>query len=128
MPQYLLSIYQPDGPPPPPEQLGRVMQNMATLIEDARTAGVWVLGGGLEPAGAATVVRHSRDRRLVTDGPYIEGKEHVGGFWVIQVPGRDSALEWAGRLARVLTLDGPGAPGAGLPVEVRPFEQSSQDG
>ena len=51
MTQYLLSIYQPDGPPPPPEQLRRVMQNMARLIEDARSAGVWVLGGGLEPAG-----------------------------------------------------------------------------
>jgi hypothetical protein len=91
MTQYLLSIYQPDGPPPPPEQLGRVMQNMAALIDEARSAGVWVLGGGLEPAGAATVVRHSRDRRLVTDGPFIEGMEHVGGFWISRVPARTRA-------------------------------------
>ena len=122
MPQYLLSIYQPDGPPPPPEQLGPVMQNMAALTEDARNAGVWVFSGGLHPVGTATVVRYRRDERLVTDGPFVEGKEHLGGFWIIRVPDLDAALEWAGRLARVLTLDGPGAPDAGLPVEVRPFD------
>jgi hypothetical protein len=122
MTQYLLSIYQPDGPRPSPEQLGPVMQNMATLIEEAKAAGAFVSSGGLHPASTATVVRCRRDEMLVTDGPFVEGKEHLGGFLIVQGPDLDAALEWAGKLARVLTLDGPGAPDAGLPVEVRPFD------
>lgn len=125
--QYLLSIYQPDGPPPPSDQLATVMQNMAALTDEARTAGVWVFSGGLHAADTATVVRHSRSGRTVTDGPFIEGKEHIGGFWIIRVPDLDAALEWAGRLARVLMLDGPSPPETGLPVEVRPFQHSSLD-
>ena len=122
MTQYLLSIYQPDGTPPPPEQLGPVMQNMATLIEEAKAAGVFVSSGGLHPASTATVVRCRRDETLVTDGPFVEGKEHLGGFLIIRGRDLDAAIEWAGRLARVLTLDSPGAPDNGLPVEVRPFD------
>jgi hypothetical protein len=122
MTPYLLSIYQPDGEPPPPEQLEPVMRNMAALIEEAKSAGVFVSSGGLHPPGTATVVQHKRREMLVTDGPFIEGKEHLGGFIILQAPDLDAALQWAGRLARVLTLEGPGAPDTGLPVEVRPFD------
>ena len=121
MTQYVLSIYQPDGPPPPPELLAVVMRDMAALIDEAKAAGAWVFNGGLHPPGTATVVRARRGDLLVTDGPYAEGKEHVGGFMIVQAPDLDGALVWARKLAKVLTLKGQEG---GLPVEVRPFHHT----
>lgn len=118
MNQYLLSIYQPDGEPPPPEVLGKVMRDMNALIQEAKAAGAWVFNGGLHPPGTATVVRTRRGEALVTDGPFAETKEHIGGFMVVKAPDLDAALEWARRMARILTLEGRD----GLPVEVRPFQ------
>jgi len=127
MTPYLLSIYQPDGPPPPPELLDPVMRKMGALIEEAKTAGAWVFSGGLHPPSTATVVQNKKDdQMLVTDGPFVEGKEHLGGFLIVQAHDLDAALEWARKLARVLTLEGPGGPDAGLPIEVRPFEHIAQ--
>jgi hypothetical protein len=117
MPQYLLSIYQPDGPTPPREFLEKVMRDVDALNRDLRAAGAWVFTGGLHPPATATVVRAQGGEVLVTDGPYIEGKEHVGGFWVIQAADLDAALEWARRAARVLVS---------LPIEVRPFQDRHQ--
>ena len=74
-------------------------------------AGVWVFSGGLHPPGTATVLRPSGDDLLVVDGPYVEGKEHVGGFSIISADDLDTALEGGRKLARATTL----------PVEVRPF-------
>ena len=119
MKQYLLSIYQPDGETPPPDVLQRVMRDVGALIDDAKAAGVWVFNGGLHPPGTATVVRVQRGDVLITDGPFTEGKEHVGGFVVIRVADLDAALEWAGRAARALTVADAGT---GLAVEVRPFQ------
>lgn len=121
MKQYLLSIYQPDGEPPPPEMLAKVMRDMNALIEETKAAGVWVFNGGLHPASTATVVRIQRGDVLITDGPFAEGKEHIGGFLIVKVPDLDSALEWARKAARALTLEGGGDVEAGLPIEVRPF-------
>ena len=121
MTQYLLSIYQPDGEPPPPEMLEKVMRDMNALIQEAKDAGVWVFNGGLHPPGTATVVRFRRSNALITDGPYAEGKEHIGGFLIVKVPDLDAALEWARKLARVLTLEGVDE---GLPIEVRPFHHA----
>jgi hypothetical protein len=118
MKQYLLSIYQPDGEAPPPAVLEKVMRDMHALIEDAKTAGVWVFNGGLHPPSTATVVRTQRGEALITDGPFAESKEHLGGFMVIKASDLDAALEWARKMARVLTLDGHD----GLPIEVRPFQ------
>jgi hypothetical protein len=123
MTQYLLTIYQPDAPPPPPELLDPVMRNVGALEEEMKAAGVWVFSGGLHPPSAATVVKLRDGELLMTDGPYAEGKEHVGGFTIVKVPDLDAALEWAGRLARALTLDQR----AGLPVEVRPFQGEADD-
>jgi hypothetical protein len=111
MKQYLLSIYQPDGDPPPPEVLEPIMRDLAALAQEMKEAGVWVFNGGLHAPGTATVVRLQDGDVLTTDGPYLEGKEHIGGFTVIQAPDLDSALEWGRRLTRVLTL----------PIEVRPM-------
>jgi hypothetical protein len=121
MKQYLLSIYQPDGDPPPPEVLDAVMRDVNAVVADARTTGAWVFNGGLHPASTATVVRASRGDVLITDGPFAEGKEHIGGFLIVKVPDLDAALGWARRLARALVVPGRDDVG-GLPVEVRPFQ------
>lgn len=121
MKQYLLSIYQPDGPTPPPEMLAKVMRDVTALIDETKAAGVWVFNGGLHPPSTATVVRYKRGDALITDGPYAESKEHIGGFMVVKAPDLDAALGWARKLARALTLEGREDEG-GLPIEVRPFE------
>jgi hypothetical protein len=112
MQQYLLSIYQPDGDPPPPEVLEPIMRDLEAVNAEIRAAGAWVFSGGLYPPRTATVVRLKDSELLTTDGPYIEGKEHIGGFTVIQAPDLDAALEWGGKLARAITL----------PIEVRPLQ------
>jgi hypothetical protein len=112
MKQYLLSIYQPDGDPPPPEVLDPVMRELNALNEEMQAAGAWVFAAGLHPPSTATVLRHKDGDTLVTDGPYVEGKEHLGGFTVIQAADLDAALVWGGKLARVLSP---------LSIEVRPF-------
>jgi hypothetical protein len=112
MAQYLLSMYQPDGPVPAPEVLEKIMQELAGLASELRAAGSWVFAGGLHPPGTATVVRASDGDVLMTDGPFAEGKEHLGGFTIITAPDLDVALGWAGRYAQA----------TGLPVEVRPFQ------
>jgi hypothetical protein len=119
MRQYLLAVYQPDGEPPPPERLQRVMRDVTAVVDDARAAGVWVFNGGLHPPSAATVVRHRGGEEVVTDGPYVEGREHIGGFLIVRVPDLDAALGWARRFARAVTLEGAEQ---GLAIEVRPFQ------
>jgi len=119
MTQYLLSIYQPDGDPPPPRDLEKAMRNVNAVREELKAAGAWVFAGGLHPPGTATVVRLRDGDVLTTDGPYTEGKEHIGGFCIIKAPDLDAALEWGRKFARAITLDGR----SGLPIEVRPFHQ-----
>jgi hypothetical protein len=112
MKRYLLSIYQPDGPPPANVDLEMVMANVGALIEETRDAGAWVFNGGLHPPATATVLRPEGEDVLVTDGPYVEGKEHIGGLLVVDAPDLDAALEWGRKTARA----------TGLPIEVRPFQ------
>ncbi|HEX6337659.1 MAG TPA: YciI family protein [Jiangellaceae bacterium] len=112
MTQYLLSIYQPDGPAPEPEMLDPIMRDIEAVKQEMKDAGVWVFSGGLHEPSSATVVQVQGDDFLVTDGPYIEGKEHLGGFTIIEAPDLDVALEWGRKLARAIRL---------LPIEVRPF-------
>ncbi|ETK36659.1 YciI family protein [Microbispora sp. ATCC PTA-5024] len=111
MRQYLLSVYQPDGEPPPPEVLAPIMADLGVLAEEMKAAGAWVFSVGLRPASSATVVRYRDGEALLTDGPFTEGKEHLGGFTVINAPDLDAALEWGVRMSRAATL----------PVEVRPL-------
>lgn len=115
MPQYLLSIYQPDGDPPPPEVLDPIMQRLDALNTEMKAAGVWVFAGGLHPSSTATVLHPSGADVLITDGPYVESKEHLGGFNIIEAPDLDAALDWGRRLAEVIML----------PIEVRPFSHGS---
>jgi hypothetical protein len=120
MKRYLLSIYQPDGPLPPPDALHKVMEDLTAFIDETKKSGAWVFNGGLHPPGTATVVRVRDGEALMTDGPFAEGKEHIGGFVVLKARELDSALEWARQLARILTLPGDDT---GLAVEVRPFHE-----
>ncbi len=83
MKQYMLSVPMIDGAPPrPPEEMQKAFAQMAVLNEEMQAAGAWVFGGGLLPASSATVVEADGDGFLVTDGPFTESKEHIGGFWV----------------------------------------------
>src|SRR3712207_9440432 len=102
MPQYLLNIIQPTGQVPPPEVLEPVMRDVAALNEEMRAAGVWVFAAGLHQPEVSTVVRADGEGVLTTDGPYVEGKEFIGGFDVIRAENLDDALTWAGKLARIL--------------------------
>lgn len=111
MTQYLLSVVEPDGPIPSPEVLGPIVADVAVVDAAMREAGVWVFAGGLHDPSSATVIRPHGDDLLLTDGPFIEGKEHLGGFSIIDVPDLDAALAWGRRLSRATTL----------PIEVRPF-------
>ncbi|MDQ3340114.1 MAG: YciI family protein [Myxococcota bacterium] len=118
MPHYALSIYQPNVEPPSAEDLAPVMKKMKVLLDDARAQRVWVFNGGLHAPSTASVVRIKGGEVLTTDGPYVEGKEYIGGFMIVDVPDLDAALHWAKRMADALLI--PGYPD-GLPVEVRPF-------
>ncbi len=117
MKQYLLSIYQPDGEAPGPEVLDPIMRDVEAVNAELKAAGAWVFAGGLHPPSTATVVRLQDGEVLTTDGPFAEGKEHIGGFTVINAPDLDAALEWGRKLARAITL----------PIEVRPFQGEAED-
>jgi hypothetical protein len=113
--QYLLSVYQPDGDPPAPEILGKVMQAVGAWNTELKTAGAWVFTAGLYPPDTAVVLEPSGDDVLSTDGPFVEGKEHIGGFTIIKAADLDAALRWGRELARVTTL----------PIEVRPLRDQA---
>jgi hypothetical protein len=118
MKQYPLSIYQPDGDPPPPQVLKPIMQDIDTLVQEIKAAGAWVFNGGLRVPSTATVVRVRDGEALVTDGPCTEGKEHVAGCLIIKAPDLDAALEWSRKATRAITLPNRGAavPGRGGPT------------
>ena len=115
MKQYLLGMYQPDGPTPPPEVLDGVMRDLGVINQDIKDAGGWVFSGGLHPASTATVLKLDNGQVVTTDGPFAEGKEYLGGFWILNAEDLDAALGWGRRITEV----------TGLPVEVRPFRDPS---
>jgi hypothetical protein len=110
-------VYQPEGTPPPPDVLEKIMAELGTLRDEMRAAGAWVFSGGLNSPGTATVLRFDGADVLMTDGPFTEGKEYLGGFTIVRAADLDAALEWGRKLARVVTL----------PIEVRPFADETGD-
>jgi hypothetical protein len=116
MPDYLLSVYQPDGPIPEPAVLAAISRDLDALTAEMKSAGAWVFAGGLHAPDTATVVRVAGDDVLLTDGPFTEGKEHLGGFTIVTAPDLDAALGWGEKLTRA----------TGLPVEVRPFRDAPE--
>ena len=125
MTQYLLSIYQPDGPPPAEvmARMDEIMANVNALNKEAKAAGAWVFDGALHEPATATVVRLKGGDVLMTDGPYAEGKEHIGGFLIVEAADLDAALGWAGKLSKALSLGIDS-----LPIEVRPFQDQAARG
>ncbi len=117
MKQYLLSVYHPEGETPQPAVLEKVMRDVDALNQELKAADVWVFAGGLHPSSTATVVRLQDGEVLTTDGPFAEGKEHVGGFWIIKAPDLDSALEWGRKATKACTV----------PIEVRPLQEEAED-
>jgi hypothetical protein len=110
MAQYLLNLVQPVGDPPPPEVLEPIMREVQAVSEEMRAAGAWVFAAALHAPEASTVLKPQGDEVLVVDGPYVEAKEFIGGFTVVEADDLDAALEWGRRYARA----------TGLPIEVRP--------
>ena len=111
MKQYLLSVYQPEGTPPPEHVLSKITEDLDALNKEMKAAGAWVFSGGLNHPSTATVLRREDGEILTVDGPFAEGKEYLGGFTIINAADLDAALEWGRRLAQVVPL----------PIEVRPF-------
>ena len=112
MKHYLLSVVTPsDATPPSPERLAEIMERVHAFDQEVKDAGAWVFAGGLEAPSTATVIRQKDGDVLLTDGPFTEGKEYVGGLSIIRAEDLDAALEWGRKAARATTL----------PIEVRPF-------
>jgi hypothetical protein len=114
MKQYMLSVFHPEDVAPPAD-IDQIMQDVDAVNAELRAAGAWVFAGGLYPSSTATVVRLSGGDVLTTDGPFAEGKEHIGGLWIIKAPDLDAALEWARKATRACRI----------PVEVRPFQEEA---
>jgi hypothetical protein len=112
MPQYLVAIHHPDDYDPSVAEDEAMHHDIDALNDEMKSAGVRIFVGGLQPVRSARSIRAKPDGNvLVTDGPYIETKEHIGGFWVLEVASLEEALAW-GRKAAVACR---------APVEVRPF-------
>ncbi|WP_432856052.1 YciI family protein [Amycolatopsis sp. CA-161197] len=111
MKQYLLAVQLDESKPEPEEDFEPMLARTGKVTEDMKSAGVWVFVGGLEPSHASTVVRPGDGRVTITDGPFAETKEQLGGFWVIRCEDLDQALAWAEKCALA----------CGQAIEVRPF-------
>jgi hypothetical protein len=117
MTQYLLSVHMVEGAPEPSEaEIQKTYADVDVFNAKLQEQGAWVFGGGLHPADTATVVDATGTDVLVTDGPFAEAKEQLGGFWIIEAPDLDAAMQWATEASAAC---------AG-PVEVRPFQDEPE--
>jgi hypothetical protein len=115
MSKYLLSTYavegEPGPEPPSPEAIQSMMVRIIALEAEMDATGTFVFGGHLHGPNAATVVRMRDSELITTDGPFVESKEHIAGFYIINADDLDAALDWAGRVSGCV----------GRPIEVQPF-------
>lgn len=117
MSQYLMSVWHDDDYDVDvdfsSDEMQRQFAQVAAYNDELTAAGAWVFGGGLHSKSSATVLRAAPSGDVsMTDGPYAETKEQMGGFWVIEAADLDAALEWAGKAAAACEA----------PVELRPFQ------
>lgn len=116
MTQYMMSVWYPaDADAPSADVLERITLDVEAIHQQLRDEGSWVFGGGLHDPTTATVVQSRGGRSVMTDGPFVETKEVLGGFSVIDVADLDIALAWADSLSQATTC----------PIEVRPFQGPS---
>jgi hypothetical protein len=114
MTQYMLSVHTADDEPREPmtdEQTRRGFEQVAVLEEEMRSASALVYSGRLQGPEQARVVRPMRGRVQTTDGPFVETKEHLGGFYIIEATDLDAALGWASKVTLAINT----------PIEVRPL-------
>jgi hypothetical protein len=114
MTHYLLSVHSVEGEvrdPMTDEEMQQSHKQLGILEQEMKSAGAWVFSGRLHQPDTATVVRISDGEVLTTDGPFVESKEHLGGFYVIRAEDLDAALAWASRVTAAIRV----------PIEVRPF-------
>ena len=119
MPHYLLSTYSVEGEQRDPmsnEDMQQFMARVGVLEQEMKSAGAWLFGGALHEPETATVVRVSDGEVLTTDGPFVEAKEHLGGFYIIEADDLDAALAWASKTTAAVSK----------PIEVRPFRHVSE--
>jgi hypothetical protein len=117
MKQYMLAVHGEEGGAyDSDEEMQEAFKAVEELNAEMQAKGVWVFGGGLNPPSTATVVKDQAGDITMTDGPYLEAKEHLGGFWVINAEDLDAALAWASKA----TVACKGA------VEVRPFQDEPE--
>jgi len=117
MTQYLISVPHDTDEAPTmenmdPAEIQPIIDAVDAFNNKLQAEGVWVFAGGLQPPTDTTGVDNTGDTAIVTDGPFTESKEYMGGFWVIDVPDLDAALEWAKE----------GSKACAGKVEVRPFQ------
>ncbi|MGH3380606.1 MAG: YciI family protein [Actinoallomurus sp.] len=115
MKQYLLAVqYDESTPSPSDREMQEQKARTGKVTAEMQSAGSWVFVGGLLSSSATTVVRPGNGTTTMTDGPFAETKEQLGGFWVIRCEDLDQALSWAEKCALA----------CGSPIEVRPFEDA----
>jgi hypothetical protein len=121
MKQYMLSVHgthpDEDHPAPSPEEMQKLYAQVDEVNREMAQKGAWVFGGGLMEPTTATVVRVERGQVMLTDGPFVETKEQLGGFWVIKAANLDEALAWAEKATVACETA----------VEVRPFQEETED-
>lgn len=123
MNQYLLAVYEVPGgvedAPSTPEEMQSFMARVMALEEEMDTAGAFAFGGALHGPDAATVVSGGTGLdKVTTDGPFVESKEHIGGFYIINAETLDDALHWAGKVVDAINHA----------IEVRPFRATGRVG
>jgi len=112
MAQYMLSVYPGDELDLTPDEREKVFRDVDVLNAELQKSGAWVFACGLHQPSTATVVRVKDSDVITTDGPYVEGGEHIGGFWIIEAADLDAALDWSRKATRACAA----------PVEVRPVQ------
>jgi len=118
MPRYMLSTHVVGSEAREPmtdEQMQHSWREIQALESEMKSSGAWVFSGRLHDADTATVVRVYGDAVLTTDGPFVEAKEHLGGFYIIEAADLDGALGWASKVTRVISA----------PIEVWPFADTA---
>ena len=120
MGQYLLSTYaverEGSGAPSTPEEMKAFMERIVALEDEMEATGTFVFGGALHGPDASTVLRAGGSDVVMTDGPFVESKEHIAGFYIINADDLDAALAWGRKVVGAIDH----------PIEVRPFRATGR--